>query len=96
MPIVTLRVPDVNRKRDTRPQKSWYCQEGTFQHWAKVIKPVRDKCYRTVTVYRYPCCHCQRTFRQYLAGINRADQSERMLKFAAIFWVLGMSFRGTC
>ena len=96
MPIVVLSLPEVKRKPEKRPQECPYCQGVTFQRWGKAIKPVRDKRYRTVTVYRYRCCHCRRTFRHYPTGIDRADQTERMRKLVAILWVLGASLRGTC
>jgi transposase-like protein len=58
-----------------------------------VPKPVCDQRYRRVQVYRYRCCHCQRTFRHYPQGVDRADQTERLRKLVAILWVLGMSLR---
>lgn len=94
--IVTLRLSDVKRKTETRPQKCRYCQGETFQRWGKVKKPVRDNRCRSVQVYRYRCCTCHHTFRHYPEGVDAADQTQRMRKLAAIFWVLGMSLRGTC
>jgi transposase-like protein len=46
-----------------------------------------------VKVYRYRCCHCKYTFRYYPAGVSRADQSERLQRFAALCWALGLSYR---
>jgi transposase-like protein len=46
-----------------------------------------------VQVYRYRCCSCQRTFRHYPLGVDQADQTQRLRKLAAIYWVLGMSLR---
>jgi transposase-like protein len=94
MSIVVLQLPDVKRKSETRPKKCPYCQGEIFQRWGKVGKPVRDNQYRNVQVYRYRCCHCRRTFRHYPAGVDQADQTQRMRKLAAIYWVLGMSLRG--
>lgn len=96
MSIVVLRLPEVKRKTETRPQKCRYCGGETFQRWGKVRKPVRDNRHRTVSVYRYRCCHCLRTFRHYPLGVDQADQTQRMRKLAAVLWVLGMSVRGTC
>jgi transposase-like protein len=93
MPIVVLQLPNVKRKTETRPKKCRYCQGETFQRWGKVRKPVRDNRYRSVQVYRYRCCHCRRTFRHYPEGVDRADQTQRLRKLAAIYWVLGMSLR---
>jgi transposase-like protein len=49
-----------------------------------------------VQVYRYHCCHCHRTFRFYPEGVSPADQTERLRKYAAILWALGMSLRSVC
>ena len=94
MPIVTLHLPVVKRKTETRPQECPYCSGETFQRWGKVRKPVRDNRYRNVQVYRYRCCSCRRTFRHYPKGVDRADQTQRMRKLVALGWVLGMSLRG--
>lgn len=93
MSIVTLRLPEVKRKTKTRPQKCPYCSGNTFQSWGQVAKPVRDLRCRTIRVCRYRCCHCHRTFRYYPKGVDRADQTERLRKYVAILWVLGMSLR---
>jgi len=93
MSIFILQLPDVKNKSETRPKKCPNCQGETFQRWGKVRKPVRDNRYRTVQVYRYRCCHCRHTFRHYPQGVDRADQTQRLRKLAAIYWVLGMSLR---
>jgi transposase-like protein len=94
MTIVVLRIPKVKRKNEKRPRRCPYCEGQTFQRWGKGTKPVKDNQYRTVKVYRYRCCRCQRTFRHYPEGVDRADQTERLRKLAAICWVLGLSLRG--
>jgi transposase-like protein len=102
MSIVVLRLPNVKRKTETRPKKCRYCPGETFQRWGRVKKPVRDNRYRSVQVYRYCCCACQRILRQaqdrlfryYPDGVDQADQTQRLRKLAAIYWVLGLSLRG--
>lgn len=94
MSIVVLKLPDVKRKQEVRPQKCPYCEGETFQRWGRVRKPVRDVRLRGVGVYRYRCCHCKRTFRHYPAGSTSADQTERLKCFAVICWRLGLSYRG--
>lgn len=94
MAIIVLQFPDVKRKIEIRPKKCPYCQGETFQRWGRVGKPVRDSRFRGVQVYRYRCCHCHRTFRHYPQGVDRADQTHRLRKLAALFWVLGLSLRG--
>ena len=93
MSIVVLKLPEVKRKTEVRPQTCPYCKGVTFQRWGKVRKPVRDNRYRRVQVYRYRCCHCHRSFRHYPAGVDQADQTQRLRKLVAIYWVLGMSLR---
>ena len=95
MSMVVLQLPDVKRKTETRPKKCRYCRGETFQRWGRVKKPVRDNRYQNVQVYRYRCCSCHRTFRHYPEGIDQADQTQRLRKLAAIYWVLGMSLRAT-
>ena len=94
MSIFVLQLPDVKRKAEIRPKECPQCAGETFQRWGKVRKPVRDNRYRSVGVYRYRCCHCWHTFRHYPEGVDRADQTERMRKLAALLWVMGMSLRG--
>jgi transposase-like protein len=95
MPIVILKLPDVKHKTVVRPRKCPYCKGETFQRWGQVNKPVKDTRARNVKVYRYRCCHCQRTFRHYPQGNTRADQTKRMQVFAALLWRLGLSHRAS-
>jgi transposase-like protein len=93
MSILVLKLPDVKRKTENRPKVCPYCNGETFQRWGKIGKPVRDPRCRNVQVYRYRCCRCKRTFRQYPQGISRADQTKRMQVFAVLCWTFGMSHR---
>ncbi len=93
MSILVLKLPDVKRKTAIRPKACPYCQAEIFQRWGKIGKPVRDPRCRNVQVYRYRCCRCKRTFRQYPQGISRADQTRRMQVFAVLCWTFGMSHR---
>jgi transposase-like protein len=95
MAIVVLELPNVKRKIESRPRQCPNCQGETFQRWGQVNKPVKDMGIRNVRVYRYRCCHCQRTFRHYPVGSNRADQTERLRLFAVVLWKLGLSYRAS-
>ena len=95
MSIVVLKLPAVKRKREERPKQCPYCAGETFQRWGLVKKPVKDIRIRKVQVYRYRCCHCQRTFRHYPEGNSRADQTERLRVFAIVLWRLGLSHRAS-
>ena len=94
MSIVVLKLPAVKSSTETRPKSCPYCQGETFQRWGKVGKPVKDNRFAIVTLYRYRCNRCHRTFRHYPEGVDRADQTQRMRKLAAICWMLGLSLRG--
>ncbi len=93
MSIVTLRLPTVKCQTEQRPQFCSNCHGETFQRWGRVRKPVRDNRFRSVQVYRYRCCHCRRTLRHYPAGVDTADQTQRLRKLVAIYWLMGMSLR---
>ena len=95
MSIVVLKLPEVKQKREERPQRCPYCARETFQRWGQVKKPVKDVQVRNVKVYRYRCCHCKRTFRDYPAGNTSADQTERLRLFAILLWTLGLSHRAS-
>ena len=58
-----------------------------------VTKPISDLYVSEVTVDRYRCCGCCRTFRHYPQGVDRRDQSHRLSGLAALSWALGLSFR---
>jgi transposase-like protein len=94
MAIVVLKLKSVKRKNTARPRKCPYCAGETFQRWGAVQKQVKDVKVKSVSVYRYRCCHCGRTFRYYPEGTSSADQSERLKQFATICWTLGLSHRG--
>lgn len=96
MSILVLKLPDVKQKKGERPKACPYCGGGIFQRWGQVNKPVRDTRCRNVRVYRYRCCRCRRTFRDYPPGTSRADQSERLRMFAVLCWTLGLSYRRVC
>jgi transposase-like protein len=93
MTIVTLRLPEVKYCQADRPRHCPYCSGETFQRWGQITKPVRDPRLEDVRVYRYRCCHCQRTFRHYPEGVGIADQTDRCRVLASICWTLGLSYR---
>lgn len=94
MAILILKLPKVKRITEERPRECPHCNGETFQRWGQVRKPVKDTQCRNVRVYRYRCCRCKRTFRNYPDGTTRADQTERLRLFAVICWTLGLSYRG--
>jgi transposase-like protein len=95
MSIVVLRLPNVKQKTEERPKECRHCGGGTFQRWGRVDQAVKDVQVRKVRVYRYRCCRCKRTFRQYPEGNTRADQTERLRVLAILLWRLGLSYRAS-
>jgi transposase-like protein len=94
MSIVVLQLPEVKSSRADRPSKCPYCGGDIFQRWGQVQKPLCDSQIKVVSVYRYRCTRCRRTFRHYPAGVDRASQSLRLRQLASLSWVLGLSYRG--
>ena len=78
MTMVVLKLAEVKRNREERRRKCSYCDEETFQRGGRLNKPVKDVPVRNVKVYRYRCCGCRRTFRQYPEGNTKAEQTERL------------------
>ncbi len=94
MSIVVLQLPEIDPIYQERPTKCRYCGGETFQRWGRVSKAVKDHEFEQVTIYRYRCCNCQRTFRQYPQGVDRATQTLRLRTLAAICRAFGISYRG--
>ena len=93
MAIITLRLTAVNSHPEDRPSACRYCGHSLLQKWGTVMKPVRDSQIHQVLVHRYYCTQCERTFRYYPCGIERADQSLRLQQLAALCWQFGFSTR---
>ena len=95
MTIVTLHLSDVKAAADNRPGACPYCANQLLQRWGSTLKEVKDTHTHQAIVYRYRCTECQRTFRHYPQGVTAAHQSQRLVQFAALCWVFGLSLRGT-
>jgi hypothetical protein len=94
MAIVTLRLPIVKAFTENRPAQCVYCHSPILQRWGGRLRAIKDTHIRQALVYRYRCCQCRRTFRHYPEGITSAHQSQRLIVYAALCWVLGLSLRG--
>lgn len=90
---IVLQLPQVERKKLTRPSKCPYCKGEVFQRWGMFCRQIKDTKVRTVKVPRYKCTSCHRTFRAYPEGVSHAQQSERLMKLCVIMWSLGLSHR---
>ena len=90
---IVLQLPQVERKKLTRPSKCPYCKGELFQRWGMFSRQIKDTKVRTIKVARYKCTSCHRTFRAYPEGVSHAQQSERLMKLCVIMWSLGLSYR---
>jgi len=93
MSIIVLKLPEVKTQAE-RPSRCPACKGEILQRWGGQIKRVRDPYVSEVLVYRYRCCRCRHTFRHYPAGVDQAQQTQRLRQLAGLCWVLGLSYRG--
>ncbi len=88
---ISLIIPDVNACPTDRPHACRYCSQPYLHSHGTLTKPVRDHKLKEVSVQRYKCLSCNRTFRHYPAGITNKDQSQRTVILAALMYGLGLS-----
>ena len=50
---------------------------------ARIQKPIKDLYIKRVTVFRYRCADCGKTFRNYPEGVDGHRQSKRLRALAA-------------
>lgn len=93
MPRVRFTLPQVKTFADTRPAACTYCGSVYLNRHGLVTKRIRDLYVSEVTVHRYRCLDCGRTFRHYPQGVDQHDQSHRLRGLAALCWALGLSLR---
>jgi transposase-like protein len=84
-------IPDVNETTTSRPDACRYCGHWRLHSHETVHKPVRDHHVSQVTLQRYQCADCGRTFRHYPAGVTAQGQSQRTVVLAAMLYGLGLS-----
>jgi len=92
---IQARLPKVNPDVYEVPEVCPHGCGGThFQRQGQqgYQKTLRDSQYSEVTVYRYACLNCGRTFRVYPQGVLKgAQQSARMKGMPISLYVLGLS-----
>ncbi len=67
------------------------CGSTQFRLHQQVSKSVGDMVYHHVTVYRYKCVRCGRTFRVYPHGVTHAYTSQGVQYLAVMLHRLGLS-----
>ena len=93
MPRVRFTLPQVKDYPDSRPSACPHCGSVLLNEHGKVIKRITDLYVSEVTVIRYRCSDCHRTFRHYPEGVDSHDQSLRLRGLGALSWALGLSLR---
>ena len=93
MPVILIRLPNINIIPNGRPKKCPHCGSQILQRWGRVTKPVRDKQDIQAVIYRYRCQACERTFRDYPEDIDRSSHARGLRRLAAVLWALGLSYR---
>ena len=74
---------------DERPDACKRCGSPILTRHGTAEKSVTDLYVDKVTVVRYRCSDCERTFRHCPEGIDRGGQTRRMRGWAALAWALG-------
>ena len=93
MPRVRFTLPQVKDYPDSRPSGCAHCGSVLLNRHGSVKKRISDLYLREVTVHRYRCTDCLRTFRHYPDGVDGCDQSLRLRGLCALSWALGLSLR---
>lgn len=94
MAIIHICPPVVKEQPESRPKQCPKCGSPCLQRWGRTHKPVLDPKFNRVEVHRYRCTACGHTFRFYPEGVERANQSQRLMVLVALAWALGHSTRG--
>lgn len=93
MAIVVVRFPHVEAAPHGRSRQCPHCGSNILQNWGQTSRPVRDADAQEITIYRFRCCKCGRTFRTYPEGTDRSNISQRMLNLAALTFAIGLSVK---
>jgi DNA-directed RNA polymerase subunit RPC12/RpoP len=93
MPVIILRLPKYDITSTGRPPICPHCGSQILQSWGISARNIQDVQQKTTSIHRYRCTACGRTFRNYPQGVDRAIQTHRLRKIAAIAWVMGVSSR---
>jgi DNA-directed RNA polymerase subunit RPC12/RpoP len=75
MPVILIRLPEVNIHPNGRPKQCPHCDSQILQRWGSVTKPVKDRRDIVAVLYRYRCQDCKRTFRDYPENIDRSNHA---------------------
>jgi len=93
---IQVRLPQVKPNEYELPETCPYgcgCKYFRRHGTQGQRKQLRDTRYTEVTVYRYQCVNCGRTFRVYPKGVLKGTQQSARLKgITVLLYVLGLSY----
>ncbi len=92
-----MRLPKVVPEEYEEPSCCPYegCGGRYFRcHQHECEKRVSDPDHEVVSVRRYGCLSCRRTFRVYPTGVSNAQRSDRLKGIGVMLYVLGISYGG--
>ncbi len=90
-----LRLPEIREDEYVVPQECPYgCGGRYFALHQECHKAVSDPEYAEVTVKRYRCVQCGRSFRVYPQGVSQRPRSQRLRGIGVMLYVLGLSYGG--
>jgi len=87
---MSLRLPVVQQEPEV-PSRSPCCRSGLIRH-QRSTRGLTDIRIGEVTVQRYMCKRCRKTFTAHPAGVNRSSVSERVKATAVLLYCLGLSY----
>jgi hypothetical protein len=90
-----LQLPEIRENEYEVPQE---CPYGCGGHYYALHqgcrKAVSDPEHEEVTVKRYRCVQCGRSFRVYPQGVSHRPRSQRLRGIGVMLYVLGLSYGG--
>jgi transposase-like protein len=90
-----IRLPEVRPEEYAVPERCPYgCGGRHFRLHQRRRKEVADSVVQEVTVRRYSCLRCGRSFRVHPTGISAHHRSQRLRGIGVLLYVLGLSYGG--
>lgn len=90
---VRFTLPQVKRHPDGRPPACSVRGSIYLHRHGSITKPITNLYFDEVAVLRYICVDCKRTLRHYPDGMDRHNQSIRLIGLAGLVWALGLLHR---
>ena len=75
------------------PRGCPYCRRQGLQRWGQRHRLVKDRTWAQVTLHRYRCKACHRTFRVHPKGLSRSPQTHPYQATLLSLYLLGLPLR---